>query len=216
MKKLLHVVASPRGDKSRTLKVSRAFLERFKELNPDWLVDEINVFDESLPRLTARQVTGKYVLLGGRDLYGELRETWEEIEHHITRFKDASAYLVSTPMWNFSIPYALKQYLDIIVQPKYLFRYVNGHPEGLVTGRRMVVISSRGGEYSAPEVLSYDHLEPYLRTIFGFVGISDIQFINVEPLDRVSDQDVRATVATACLNARSIAEQSFMTGAKEE
>lgn len=53
MKKLLHVVASPRGEKSRSIKVAKAFLERFREVHPEWLVDEINVFDETLPHLTA-------------------------------------------------------------------------------------------------------------------------------------------------------------------
>ena len=67
MKKLLHVVASPRGGKSRTLRVARAFLERFRERHPDWLVDEINVFEEELPSMSARQVDGKYILLGNRD-----------------------------------------------------------------------------------------------------------------------------------------------------
>lgn len=209
MKKLLHVVASPRGEKSRTLRVAKAFLERFQECHSDWMVDAINVFDESLPRLTARQVDGKYILLGGQNLYGELRETWVEIEQHIARFKDARAYLISTPMWNFGIPYALKQYLDILVQPTHLFRYVNGRPEGLLTGRRLVVISSRGGNYTSPEALPYDHVEPYLRFVFGFVGITNIQFINVEPLDGVSASQEHETVEAARQLAREAAEQGF-------
>jgi len=61
MKKLLHVVSSPRGEKSRTLKVAHAFLERFKERHPDWLIDEINLFEEELPAMSARQVDGKYI-----------------------------------------------------------------------------------------------------------------------------------------------------------
>ena len=91
------------------------------------------------------QVDGKYVLLGGKELYGELRETWEEIEVQIARFKEADAYLISTPMWNFSLPYALKQYLDLLIQPGYLFRYVDGGVEGFLRGRRVVVVSARGG-----------------------------------------------------------------------
>lgn len=84
MKKLLHVVASPRGEKSRSLKVANAFLERFREVHPEWLIDEINVFDKTLPHLTARQVDGKYVLLGGKELYGDLRELWEGY-HELSR-----------------------------------------------------------------------------------------------------------------------------------
>ncbi|MEI6167239.1 MAG: NAD(P)H-dependent oxidoreductase [bacterium] len=206
MKKLLHVIASPRGETSRTLQVATAFLRQFREIHPDWLVDEINLFHEPLPPLTARQVDGKYVLLGGRELYGELRETWEEIEHQIERFKAAEAYLISTPMWNFGVPYILKQYIDILIQPRYLFRYVKGRPEGLLTGRRMVVISSRGGEYTSPADLLFDHVEPHLRAVFGFVGITDVRFVKVEPLDGVSAKAVEDTIEAARGKAREAAE----------
>lgn len=205
MKKLLHVVASPRGDLSRTLRVASAFLQAFRELHPDWLVDEINLFQEPLPPLTARQVDGKYVLLGGKELYGELREIWEEIVQQIERFKSADAYLISTPMWNFGVPYVLKQYLDVLIQPRFLFNYVKGQPEGFLKGRRMVVISSRGGDYTALRDLPFDHVEPHLRSVFGFVGITDIEFIKVEPLDGVPARAVRDTVAAACVKAREAA-----------
>lgn len=207
MKKLLHVIASPRGEKSRTLMVASAFLAQFRQSHPEWLIDEFNLFHEPLPPLTARHVDGKYVLLGGKDLYGGLRETWEEIEQQIDRFKSADAYLISTPMWNFGVPYILKQYIDILVQPRYLFRYVKGRPEGFLKGRRMVVISSRGGNYAAPLDLPSDHVEPHLRTAFGFVGITDIEFIKVEPLDGVPSKAVRETIEAACRKAREAAER---------
>jgi len=206
MNKFLHVIASPRGDKSRTLVVAAAFLQQFRNNHPDWLIDEINLFQETLPPLTARQVDGKYVLLGGKDLYGELRETWEEIEQQIQRFKDAEAYLISTPMWNFGIPYILKQYLDILIQPRYLFHYVKSRPEGFLKGRRMVVISSRGGDYTAPDNLPFDFVEPHLRAIFGFVGIVDIEFIKVEPLDGVPAKAVKETIESASQKAREAAD----------
>ena len=209
MKKLLHVVASPRGEKSRTLKVARAFLERFRQRHAEWLVDEINLFEADLPVMAARQVDGKYVLLGNRELYGELREKWAEIEQHITRFKEANAYLISTPMWNFTIPYPLKQYLDILIQPSYLFHYVNGRAEGLLTGRRMVVISSSGGAYTAPEALSYDHVESYLRTVFGFVGVKDLCFIKADALDGVPEQRENESVGNAQKRAREVAGEAF-------
>jgi FMN-dependent NADH-azoreductase len=209
MKKLLHVVASPRGSRSRTLRVARAFVERFVACHPEWLVDELNVFEEELPGLSARQVDGKYILLGNRELYGDLREQWQEIERHIERFKAARAYLISTPMWNFSIPYPLKQYLDILIQPTYLFRYAGGRVEGLLAGRRAVVVSSCGGAYSTPETAACDHVESYLRTVLGFVGVSDVRFIKVESLDGVSPQRVRGALEAAQGLARACAEEPF-------
>jgi FMN-dependent NADH-azoreductase len=193
MKKLLHIIATPRGEDSRTLRVSEAFLETFQETHPDWVIEELNLTREELPSLNTKRVDGKYLLLSGKDLYGELREAWQEILLHIERFLSADAYLISTPMWNFSIPYILKHYIDIIVQPKYLFQYTETGTEGLALNKKMAVISSCGGEYRSPDMRSFDLQEPYLRLIFGFVGIVDIQFVTAEPMDmgtEVRDQRI--------------------------
>jgi len=198
MKKLLHIVASPRGPASRTLRISGRLLERFRELHPDGMVDELNLFEIPLPVLTVTRVGGKYVLLGGGDLSGEVKESWKEIEGHIDRFLAADAYLVTTPMWNFGIPYVLKHYIDVIVQPRYLFEYTDGGPRGLVTGRRMIVVTSRGGDYG-PERPAHpmDQQEPYLRTVFGFVGITDLVFVHAQPLDAAGEEVREERIAEA-------------------
>ena len=184
MKKLLHINAAPRGTESRTLKVATAFLQGFTETHRDWIVDELNVFEEPIPELTSRRVGGKYVLMGGKELSGELKESWKDIVAQIERFLSADGYLLSTPMWNFSIPYPLKQYIDVIIQPKYLFRFTEqGTVEGLVKGKRMIVAASRGGDYTAADATSFDHQEPYLRTVFGFVGLTDLTFVVAQPTD---------------------------------
>jgi len=205
MKKLLHIIATPREDESRTLQVSNTFLKVFKDKHPDWTIEELDLFKEELPSLTLKRVDGKYILLGGKDLSGEFKEAWEEIVSHIERFLAAGAYLLSAPMWNFSIPYKLKHYIDIIIQPKYLFRYTEKGPEGLVKGKKMVVVSSRGGDYSAGGMRQYDMQEPYLRAIFGFVGITDITFINAQPMDMGPDLQKRK-IGEAQATARKIAE----------
>jgi len=145
-------------------------------------------------------VDGKYLLLSGKDLYGELKDAWQEIMLHIERFLSADAYLISTPMWNFSIPYVLKHYIDIIVQPKYLFQYTETGVEGFALAKKMVVINSRGREYRSADMQSFDFLEPYLRMIFGFIGITDIQFVTAEPMDmgmEMQDQRIREARKTA-------------------
>ena len=189
MKKLLHIIATPRGEDSRTLKVTAAFLESFKERNPECEIDELNVATQGLPSLTIKMIYGKYVLLGGKDLTDKLKDAWNPIERHIERFLSAEGYLLSAPMWNFSIPYPLKQYIDLIVQPKYLFRYTDKGVEGLAKNKKMAVITSRGGDYSPQSPFhAYDFQEPYLRAIFGFVGIADITFINIQPMDAMGEE----------------------------
>ncbi|TAN60727.1 ACP phosphodiesterase [bacterium] len=206
MKKLLHIIATPRGEESRTLQVTAAFLERFKKKYPDCKIDELNLTAEALQPFTARIVSGKYVLLGGKELTESLKDTWKNIEYHINRFLSADGYLITAPMWNFSIPYSLKHYIDIIVQPKYLFRYTDKGVEGLAKNRRMAVITSRGGDYSQESPFhAYDFQEPYLRFIFGFVGITDITFVNSQPMD-MGEQTQKEKIEAAKELARKAAD----------
>jgi FMN-dependent NADH-azoreductase len=207
MKKILHIIATPRGAQSRTLKVSGSFLTGIKKKHPGCEIEELNLFEEKLPELTAEMVDGKYILLSGKELSGEFRKAWAQTVGHIERFLSADGYVISSPMWNFGIPYALKHYIDIIVQPKYLFRYTEKGVEGLAAGRKMAVITSRGGDYSpGTAARSMDFQEPYLRAIFGFVGITDITFINAQPMDalgpKVQEEKIIQAQETAMEAAR--------------
>jgi FMN-dependent NADH-azoreductase len=207
MKRLLHIIASPRDTESKTLQISRSFLTSFTQHHPNWIIDELNLSKEELPSLSQKSVSGKYVLLSGKQLYGTLKETWNEILHHIDRFKTADFYLISTPMWNFHIPYMLKHYIDLIVQPSYLFHYrEDGTPEGLVKGKKMIVITSRGSEYSGVHQ-HLDHQEPYLRTIFQFIGFTDISFIKAEPMEMGLDRQ-KAALAKAIELAKEVGKNA--------
>jgi FMN-dependent NADH-azoreductase len=207
LKKIFHIIATPRGDESRTLRISKVFLDNFKKRDPSCIIEELELFKEKLPELTVKRVDGKYVLLGGGDLSPEYQKAWEEIIFHIERFLSADGYLISTPMWNFGIPYALKHYIDIIVQPKYLFRYTPKGVEGLASGKKMLVITTRGGDYGKDSSMhSFDYQEAYLRTIFGFAGIKDIKFINAQPMDALGPEVCEAKIKEAREVASKIAE----------
>ena len=207
MDKLLHIISTPREENSRTLQISEVFLEGFKNKYPDCRIDELNLFKEQLPGLSLKMISGKYVLLGGKELDDKLEEAWKPIERHIERFLFAEGFLISVPMWNFSIPYLLKHYIDLIIQPKYLFRYTDKGIEGLAKNRKMIVITSRGGDYGPGSSFnSYDFQEPYLRAVFGFVGISDIVFINAQPMDALGQEVRNKKIEEAKVLAKKAAE----------
>ena len=182
--RLLHIVATPRGLASNTGRVSSALLEALHERHENLRVRTLDLFAADLPAVAGSNIESKYKLMTGQPLDAAAVTSWQQIEKAISDFLDADAYVLTTPMWNFSIPYALKYYIDAIVQPGYLFRYdENGAPEGLVKGRKMICVTSRGGDYREGPMQTYDFVENYLRTIFGFVGLTDIQFFNVQPMD---------------------------------
>jgi FMN-dependent NADH-azoreductase len=203
--KLLHIAATPRGHDSNTLRISRAFLERLQEVHPDLEIDVIQLFDQDLPDVAGDNIESKYKLMVGQPIDKQHTASWERIEALIKRFLAADIYLISTPMWNFSIPYALKYYIDAVVQPGYLYRYnEQGQPMPLVFGKKMVCITSRGGDYSEQSPFhAFDFQESYLRAIFGFVGIVDMHFINAQPMD-VTRELRETAIAGAIKKARDL------------
>ncbi len=201
--KLLHIIATPREHESNTIQVANTFLESLQIKCPELTIDTINLFTSDLPAVAGDNIETKYTLMIGQPIDKRYKESWEQIEHLVKNFLSADIYLISTPMWNFSIPYALKYYIDSIIQPGYLFKYnEQGHPIGLVHGKKMVCITSRGGDYSEGSPFhAYDFQEPYLRAIFGFVGITDMHFINVQPMD-ITLELRESAIATAIEQAR--------------
>lgn len=182
--RLLHVIATPRGLASTTGRVSSALIEELHQHHDDLQVTTLDLFSADLPAVAGVNIKSKYALMTGQPLDDAARSSWQEIEQTIAGFLAADLYVLTVPMWNFSIPYALKYYIDAIVQPGYLFAYdEHGQPQGLVHGRRMVCVTSRGGDYSQPPMAAFDHMEGYLRAIFGFVDISDLRFFHVQPCD---------------------------------
>lgn len=204
--KLLHVIASPRLDGSTTLKITDALLEELSLHVPDLSVDTLDLFQADLPAIAGDNIEAKYTLLSGLPIGREHVESWAQIEREIERFRAADAYVISAPMWNFGIPYALKYYIDCLVQPGYLFRFSEqGYPVPMLEGKRMVVVASSGSDYSATSPLhALDFYEPYLRTIFGFVGIGDLTFIRAHAVD-VSPASREASVAEAIRHAKEVA-----------
>ena len=203
---LLHIIATPRGHGSNTIRISNMFLEELYEKYEDLSVKVLDLFQADLPAVAGQNIESKYMLMTGQLLDPPHRESWKQIEANIEEFLAADIYLLTVPMWNFGIPYALKYYIDAIVQPGYLFRYnEDGTPEGNVKNKKMVCVTSRGGDYSPNTPLSaLDFVEPYLRTIFNFVGITDIHFINAQPMD-VSPDLRRNAIRKAIGEARELA-----------
>lgn len=204
MKKVLHIVASPRGTKSRTLQIAEALLENLRR-QTEIEIDELNVFSEPLPEMNVTRVGGKYMLMSGQELSGEAEKSWAEIVACIDRLKAADIVVISTPMWNFSIPYRLKHYIDIVAQPGFTFKYGENGPEGLVTGKKLFVITSHGGDYSEKSgAAAFNQLEPYLKQVLAFIGLTDQTFISAQPMDAGGEEVREKALLQACARAREV------------
>lgn len=183
MSNLLYIQASPRGQRSHSVAVTDAFIEAYQQKNPDDKIEILNVFDESIPDFDGLVVQAKYTILHGKSHSEAEKQVWKNVEKVIEQFTSADKYVLATPMWNFSIPYRLKQYIDILVQPGYTFSYSpeTGY-QGLVSGKPMLAVFARGGEYPPDsEAEGFDMQKKYIELIFGFMGITDIRSLVVEP-----------------------------------
>ncbi len=208
--KLLHIIATPRGSRSRTLPLATQFLESVAGHRPDLEVTTLDLTRTVLPSIDDSLASIKDDLIAGVPIDTDEVPGWVRAEELIAQFLAADSYLLTAPMWNFGLPYRLKHYIDCIVQPGHTFRFVPEGVEPLVTGRRMVCITSRGSDYSAQSPYApFDFQEPYLRTIFGFIGITDIEFVHAQPMDHSALRDAALAAAHAAVD--QVAERPHWT-----
>ena len=183
MARLLYIEASPRKERSASIEIAKTFISEYERTHPEDVVETLDLWDTKLPEFDGHVIDSKYVILHGLEHTEEEKQAWRAVEDVISQFTRADKYVFSLPMWNFSIPYKLKHYIDVIVQPGYTFSF---SPEegyrGLMAGKPVAAIYARGGAYgSGTGAESYDLQKAYLEHILGFMGFGDFQTILIEP-----------------------------------
>jgi FMN-dependent NADH-azoreductase len=206
MSHLLYIESSPRKERSASIEIAKTFISEYERTHPGDTVETLDLWSITLPEFDGHVIDSKYFILHGLEHTDEQRQAWSRVESIISQFADADKYLFSLPMWNFGIPYKLKHYIDVIVQPGYTFSF---SPEegykGLVTGKPVAAIYARGGAYgSGTGAEAYDLQRPYLEHILGFMGFADFQTILVEPM-LASPEEKEKGMAAAREQAKAIA-----------
>lgn len=181
MNRLLYIGGSPRKERSRSAMVADCLLTRLKERYPELSVERLDVFDIDLPAFDQDAVAGRYHLLAGNAVDPEQADAWLDLKKWTDQFLSFDSYLIATPMWNFGIPYRLKQYIDILTQPGLTFRNdSDGNVEGLAQGRRAIIVAASAMPFgSLPEIDGLDFQLAYLKAWLGFIGVTDIGAVRV-------------------------------------
>jgi FMN-dependent NADH-azoreductase len=176
MPTLLHIDSSPLGDASISRHLTKEFVQHWKKAHPAG-----RVINRDLTIAPPGPVTGEWV---GAAYTPESARTAQQNEvlslsdTLIGELFSADEYVFGVPMHNFSIPSTLKLWIDQIARVGKTFNYVDGKPVGLLKNKKATFVLASGGSYDAGTAMaSYNFVEPYLRTIFGFVGVTDIHFI---------------------------------------
>ena len=224
MSVLLHIEASPNGDDSSSGAVARHFARRFIEHRPKWRLETISLWSVQLPDLDPKCAAAHGSLLSPKaddphHTAHSLRHSreaapavtspaWEETLSIAAHFAQADALLFSVPMWNFGVPYRLKHYIDLVMQPGIAFDEKpdgRGHYTGRMAGKTAFTVYSRGGTW-IPKVGTpiEEHQSSWLRQCLRFIGFNPIREIFVEPT-AVSAKMRSHTLADACRRADEFA-----------
>ncbi len=206
MTKLLYLEASPRKDRSKSITIAKKFVETYRATHAGDEVETLDLWKMDLPPFDGATINAKYKVMHGQNPSADEAAAWQTVVGLCDQFKSGDKYLISTPMWNFGIPYKLKHYIDLIAQPGQTFSF---SPEtgysGLVTGKPVVIVYARGGAYSSAETQAMDYQKSYLEFLLGFIGFTDIRPIVVEPTLSAPD-DVAKTEAEAAQRAEELAK----------
>jgi FMN-dependent NADH-azoreductase len=176
--KLLHVDSSALGTHSVTRELGRAFVDAWTRNKSGTEVIYHDLAANPLPHWAPVADASDPAVRAGYELLDE--------------FLAADVVVIGTPMYNFSIPSTLKAWIDRVAVAGKTFRYGANGPEGLAGGKRVIIVSARGGIYSEGPAEAMDFQEDYLRKVFGFLGVTDVEIVRAEGVNLSPENKVRA------------------------
>lgn len=197
MSKLLHISASPRGERSESLALAATFLETVREVRPGTGIQTYDLWDGTLPAFGPDAAAAKMAVFAGQEPQGAAAEAWDAAIATFRRFDAADHYLFSVPMWNAGVPYILKQFIDVVSQPGMVFGFDpdKGY-SGLLRGKKAAVIytSAVYGDGRGP-AFGTDFQAPFFRDWLRWAGITDVSEVHFRPNLATADADTARQVA---------------------
>jgi len=187
--KLLHIDSSVLGPHSVSRQVSAAIVDRLRQATPS-----LDIVYRDLTLTPLAHLSGSHLAAAqGAPAPAELGPDLAASAAVLNEFLDADIVVIGAPMYNFTIPSQLKAWIDRILVAGKTFQYGANGPQGLAGGKRLIVAISRGGFYGAETPYAAgEHLETYLRWVFGFIGITDPEFISADGIQIGPDHREKA------------------------
>jgi len=182
MSHLLFIEAndSTHQKKGISSELNDAFLNAYRETHPDDTVTVLNLFEERLPFFDLKLASAAGRLFKGEELTGEDATHAQRLQEYLNGFLDADKVVFSFPMWNLTVPAPLHNYMDYLAQAGQTFRYTAEGSIGLVEDKQVLLIHSRGGDYSTKEKAPSEHAVRYMLDLLAFFGIEDVSTVILE------------------------------------
>jgi FMN-dependent NADH-azoreductase len=181
--KLLDIQSSPRGESSDSITLTKSFIEACRCDNPSIVVDTLNAWHERLPEFDYEAIGAKYKAVKHETMTEAESKVWERIQSLIQRFQNADRIVLGTPMWNFSLPYKLKQLIDLVAQRNYLFTYDGKQYGPCLNVEKGVVVYTRGSRYLEGTPIPpsrFDYQATYLDFWLQLIGVRNLRSVIVD------------------------------------
>ncbi|WP_179414543.1 FMN-dependent NADH-azoreductase [Mucilaginibacter sp. E4BP6] len=178
MKKILHIISSPRGAASQSIKLGKAIIEKIETKYPESTVTEIDLVKLDFPHLDISHIVSFFTPPENRTPESEIAVKYSD--EAVEAIFDADIIVIGAPLYNFTIHSSLKAWIDHIVRKGITFKYGEKGPEGLILNKKVYVAMASGGVYSEGPMQSFDFVIPYLKTILGFIGLKDVSVFRIE------------------------------------
>jgi FMN-dependent NADH-azoreductase len=176
MPKLLHIDSSPLYGRSVSRQLAGAFVTQWKSSHPDGTVVYRDLNATQIPPINAAWVEAVYTPEAART--PQQKQLLSLSDSLLVELEQADEYVFGVPMHNFGVPSVLKLWIDQIARVEKTFSYADGKPKGLIIGKKATFIIATGGIYDAQtQMASFNFVEPYLRSLFGFLGLTDVTFL---------------------------------------
>ena len=187
--KVLHIDCSVRGDWSVSKELSALFIAELRKADTDVDVDYLDLARNIPAHPTALMIRANYTPAADRT--PEMTAELQESEHLVDRMLAADTIVIGMPMYNFSVPSIFKAFIDNIVRIDRTFKMSVQGIEGLLVNKKVFVINTRGVDFNNDHMKDMDQLKPYLKAIFAFIGLTDLTFIDVSPVQfsKVEDRE---------------------------
>jgi FMN-dependent NADH-azoreductase len=208
MTKVLIIDSAATGDASVSRKLTTEVAERLAARDPSADIVRRDIGSSTIPHLTAVTVGA----IRGVARTDAERETLALSDELVAEVQEADLIVIGAPMYNFGMASTLKTWFDHVLRAGVTFRYTEAGPEGLVKGKKAVVIETRAGFYSAGPSAGMDSQEPHIRTLLGFMGVEDVTFIRAEKL-AFGPEAASAAIAEAIAKIHGLAAHELAQAA---
>jgi FMN-dependent NADH-azoreductase len=211
MSTLLHIDSSPLYGRSVSRELTAAFVTQWKASHPDGRVMDRDLNATTMPPVNAEWVGAVYTPEQART--PRQKELLTLSDSLLAELEQAEEWVVGVPMHNFGVPSVLKLWIDQIARVGRTFSYSDKGPKGLITGKKVTFIIATGGTYDAqPQMASFNFVEPYLRSVFGFLGVTDATFLTAGGTSVLNQGHDRNAFLAPHLQAVQTHAQTFQGG----